>query len=201
MLYCAVSFGQASYKAASAEAPVSVVIYGDFQCPDSRDEGRMVRQTLVSAYPTQVRVQFKDFPLEEVHAWAKPAAIAGRCVYREKPEAFWAFHDWIFENQAQITVENLKEKVLEFAKTSGLDTVRMGGCIDAKSTEPEVDRSMAEGRLLGVNSTPTLVVNGRKLAGKPAWPQLKSVIDREIENQKTQSSRKCCEVTLPFPQK
>jgi protein-disulfide isomerase len=185
----------------SASAPVVVVIYSDFQCSYCREEAKVVRETLVSAYPTQVRVHFKDFPLEQIHPWAKPAAIAGRCVYREKPDAFWTFHDWIFENQAQITVENLKEKVLEFAKTSGLDSTRIASCIDTKLTEPEVNRAMAEGRQLGVNSTPTLFVNGRKLVGKLAWPQLKAIIDHEIEYQKTHSSQKCCEVTLPSPLK
>ena len=62
-------------------------------------------------FPTQVRVYFKDFPLEPIHPWAKPAAIAGRCVFRQKPAAFWDFHDWIFEHQGEITVENLKDKV------------------------------------------------------------------------------------------
>jgi protein-disulfide isomerase len=162
-------------------APVNAVIYSDFQCSFCREEAKTIRQSLAPAYPAQVRVYFKDYPLEAIHPWAKRAAIAGRCVFRQKPEAFWEFHDWIFENQPQITVENLKDKVMEFAKSKGLETVQLGGCIDSKATEAEVDRSIAEARALGVNSTPTIFVNGRRLVGQHPWPQLKSLIDHEIE--------------------
>lgn len=182
-----------------AAAPVQLVIYSDFQCSFCREEAKVIRQTLAPAYPDQVRVIFKDFPLEPIHPWAKPAAIAGRCIYRQKPAAFWDFHDWVFENQGTLTVESLKDKVLEFGKSKGLETVQLGNCIDSKSTEAEVNRSMAEARLLGVNSTPTMFVNGRRLVGRLEWGQLKSVIDHEIEYQKTRGSEKCCELTLTPP--
>jgi protein-disulfide isomerase len=180
-------------------APVNLVIYSDFQCSFCRDEAKIIRQTLAKEYPSQVRVYFKDFPLEPIHPWAKPAAIAGRCVFRQDPAAFWSFHDWIFENQGALSVENLKEKVLEFGKSKGVETVQLGGCIDTKATEGEVNRAMAEARALGVNSTPTMYVNGRKLVGKLEWAQLKSVIDHEIEYRKTRGGEKCCEVTLTSP--
>jgi protein-disulfide isomerase len=181
-----------------AGAPVNLVIFSDFQCSFCRDEAKIIRQQLPSTFPTQVRVIFKDLPLEQIHPWARPAAIAGRCVYKQNPAAFWEFHDWVFENQGTLTVENLKEKTLELAKTKGLESVQIGGCIDTKATEAEVNRSMAEARAVGINSTPTLFINGRRLVGKLEWPQLKSVIDHEIEYQKTRAE-KCCEVTLPSP--
>jgi protein-disulfide isomerase len=181
-------------------APVNLVIFSDFQCSFCREEAKIIRQSLATSYPEQVRVVFKDLPLEAIHPWAKPAAIAGRCVYRQKPEVFWDFHDWIFENQANITVENLKEKVAEFAKGKNLDSVQIGSCTESQTTHEEVNRSMAEARSLGVNSTPTLFINGRKLVGKLEWMQLKSVIDHEIEYGKTHGSgEKCCEVTLTSP--
>jgi protein-disulfide isomerase len=180
-------------------APVSVVIFSDLQCSFCRDEAKVIRQSLAPAFREQVRVVFKDFPLEPIHPWAKPAAIAGRCVFRQKRAAFWDFHDWIFENQAAITPENLNKKVLEFGKEVGLETVQLGACMDSKATEPEVASSMEEARALGVNSTPTMFVNGRKLVGRLEWGQLKSVIDHEIEYQKGRTSDKCCEVTLSSP--
>jgi protein-disulfide isomerase len=182
-----------------AAAPVQLVIYSDFQCSFCREEAKVIRQTLAPTYPEQVRVIFKDFPLEPIHPWAKPAAIAGRCIYRQKPAAFWDFHDWVFENQGTLTVENLKEKILEFGKGKGIEPIQLGGCIDAKSTEAEVIRSMAEARTVGVNSTPTMFVNGRRLVGRLEWAQLKSVIDHEIEYQKTRGGEKCCELTLTSP--
>jgi protein-disulfide isomerase len=182
------------------DAPVSVVIYSDFQCSFCKEEANVIRKNLPTAFPTQARVYFKDFPLEPIHPWAKPAAVAGRCVFRQKPEAFWDFHDWIFEHQGEITVENLKDKVSEFGKTKSLEPIQLAACMETKATEAEVNKSQAEGRALGVNSTPTLFVNGRRLVGNMPWPQLKQIVEHEIEYQKTHGgSEKCCEVTLPSP--
>lgn len=183
-------------------APAVVVLFSDFQCGFCKEEALMLRTNLLKTYPTQVRVYFKDFPLTSIHPWAKPAAIAGRCVFREKPAAFWEYHDWIYNNQQQITPENLKEKVLGFAKEKGLDSVPLTACMDTKATEKEVDRELAEGKALGINSTPTMFLNGRRFAGQVAWPQLQQIIDFELNYQKTHPAdavEKCCEVKLPSP--
>lgn len=181
-------------------APVVIVMFSDFQCSFCKEEAKIIRQNVASTFPTQVRVYFKDFPLEPIHPWAKPAAIAGRCVFRQKPAAFWDYHDWIFAHQDEISPENLKEKVAEWTKTKGIEPIQFAACIDNKATEPEVDKSQAEGKALGINSTPTLFVNGRRLVGNLPWPQLKQIIDHEIEYQKAHGGgEKCCEVTLPSP--
>lgn len=183
-----------------ATAPVNIVMFSDFQCGFCKDEARVIRQNVVSTYPNEVRVYFKDYPLEPIHPWAKPAAIAGRCVFRQQPASFWAYHDWVFEHQGELNTENLKPKTAEWAKTQSLEPIQLAACIDNKSTEAEVTRSQTEGRGLGVNSTPTMFVNGRRLVGQIQWPQLKQIIDHEIEYQKTQGGgEKCCEVTLPTP--
>lgn len=190
--------GQPSFGAAGA--PVVAVVFSDFQCGYCKEEAKVLRQNVASTYPDQVRVVFKDYPLEPIHPWAKPAAIAGRCIFRQKPAAFWDYHDWIFEKQAEITVENLKDKVAEWAKTKALEPIQLAACMENKATESEVTRSQTEGRTLGVNSTPTMFVNGRRLVGNVVWPQLKQIIDHELEYQRKHSSaEKCCEVTIPSP--
>ena len=183
-------------------APVVLVLFSDFQCGYCKEEAKMIRQNLPSTYPKEVRVYFKDFPLEQIHPWAKTAAIAGRCVFRQKPAAFWDYHDWMFEHQADVTAENLKEKVFEFGKTRELNEQQLGSCIDTRATEAEVNRNIAEGKALQINSTPTLFVNGRKLVGQGGWPQLRQIIDFEIDYQKAHGdagAEKCCEVKLPSP--
>jgi len=183
-------------------APVVMVLFSDFQCAFCKEEAKLIRQNIPNTYPKEVRVYFKDFPLEQIHPWAKTASIAGRCVFRQKPAAFWDYHDWIFENQIDVTPENLKQKVLEFGKTKELNAEQLGSCIDTKATEAEVDKNIAEGKLLQINSTPTLFVNGRKLVGQGGWPQLRQIIDFEIDYQKTHGdagAEKCCEVKLPSP--
>ena len=74
--------------------------------------------------------------------------------------------------------------------------------LGTRATEADVDRSLAEGRALKVNSTPTLFVNGRRLVGQLAWPNLRQIIDYEIDYQKTakNAGEDCgCEVKLPSP--
>lgn len=181
-------------------ATAVMVLFSDFECSYCREEARALRENLLKTYPTQVRLYFKDFPLEAIHPWAKAASVASRCVYKQSQDAFWAYHDWIFENQAGIRPENLKDKVLEFAKTKALDALQLTRCIDSQATLPEVEQNIAEGKALGVNSTPTLFLNGRRMTGKLDWAELKSVVDQEIEYQKTakNAGEDCgCELALP----
>ena len=181
-------------------ATVVLVEFSDFQCPFCKEEAKMLRDNLKSAYPTQVRLYFKDFPLETMHPWARMGAIAGRCVFRQNPNAFWDYHDWVYDHQADITAENLKQKVLEFAKGKEIDVLQLSRCLDSKATEAEVNKNVAEGKVLNLNSTPTLFVNGRRLVGRVDWPTLRNIIDYEIEYQKTakNAGEDCgCELKLP----
>ncbi len=182
-------------------AKVVIVAFSDFQCAYCREEAKMVREKLLKTYPQDVRLYFKDFPLEQIHPWAKPAAIAGRCVFRESPAAFWDYHDWIFDKQAEITPGNLKAKVGEWAKAKGLDTVQFSRCFDNKSTEKDVNASIEQARQLRVASTPSLFVNGRPVSGAVPWEQLKAIVDWELEyaTKTGATGEKCCELTLPVP--
>src|SRR5581483_10037960 len=162
-----------------ANAPVTIVEFGDFECPDCKMEAPVLRHEMPEAFDSKVRVVFKNYPLESIHPWAKAAAIDGRCVYRQGEAPFWKFYDWIYDKQDDITPDNLNAKVLAWAGENGLDSVQLGKCIDTKATEADVDRSIAEGRALGVNGTPTLFINGRKIGGL-AWPDLQLVINKEL---------------------
>jgi protein-disulfide isomerase len=163
-----------------ANAPVTIVEFGDLECPDCRMEAPILRHNVRETFASQVRLYFKDFPLGSIHPWARAAAIAGRCVYHQDAKAFWDFYDWIYENQQEIEPDNLNSKILAWAGQNGLDARRLGGCIETGASEPEVDRSLAEGRSLGVRGTPTLFINGRKIGGL-AWPDLELVIRKELE--------------------
>jgi protein-disulfide isomerase len=165
-----------------ADTPVTIVEFGDFECPDCKMEAPILRHDMIDAFGGKVRVVFKNFPLESVHPWARAAAIAGRCVYQQDQSAFWKFYDWIYDNQDQISGDDLNAKVLAWAAGNGVDAVKLGRCIDTKASEPEVDRSIAEGRALGVAGTPTLFINGRKIGGL-MWPDLQMVIKKELEYQ------------------
>ena len=182
-------------------APVVLVEFSDFECPICKDEAKMLRENLLSAYPKQVRFYFMEFPLDQIHPWARAAAIAGRCVFRQNANAFWDYHDWIFAHQDEINAGNLKDKVLEFAKGKELDTLQLSRCMDNKETEAEVNKAQAMGKEVNVGATPTLFINGRPEVGRMDWPNLRRKIDYEIEYQKTahNAGEDCgCDVGLPI---
>jgi len=184
-------------------APVVLVEFSDMECPHCAEEAKTIRQNLIQTYPKQVRLYFKDFPLTAIHPWAKAAAMDGRCVFQNNASSFWDYHDWIFAQQDAITPENLRDKVMGWAKgQKGIDALQLGRCIDDKATEKEVDDNAAEARALQVDATPTLFINGRKMQGGTDWPALKRVIDNEIKYQETakDAGEDCgCETKLNAP--
>jgi protein-disulfide isomerase len=184
-------------------APVVIVEFSDFECPYCKNESSVIRENLLSAYPKDVHFYFKQFPLESLHPWAKDAAIASRCVYRQNADAFWSYHDWVFEHQGDITPENLESKIGDWAKTAkGIDAAQLNSCAESKATETEVAKDQADGRAVKVDSTPTLFINGRRVAAAVDWPTLRSIIDYEIEYQKTakNAGENCgCSIKLDVP--
>lgn len=146
------------------KAPVTIVEYSDFECPVCRSLHDSLRGILPN-YAGKVRVIFKDFPLEQLHPWARTAAIAGRCAYQQKPEAFWKIYDLIYDNQDTISAENAWVKMTDYAAQTGLDANSFKGCMAGPEAAAAVNASHANGQKLEVNSTPTVFVNGRRLVG------------------------------------
>ncbi len=182
-------------------APVTLVEFSDYQCAYCREEAKSLRANLLKAYPKEVQFYFREFPLDQIHPWARTAAVAGRCVFKANRQAFWDFHDWIFDKQKEITVDNLKSKFLEWAQSKSLDPLQLGRCYDRRATEADIDRNIAEAKALRLNSTPTIFVNGRMFPGSLPWPQMKTVIDWELNysKKKAAEAEACCSLTLPTP--
>jgi protein-disulfide isomerase len=182
-------------------APVTIVEFGDFQCPYCKLESTVVRTDLTQAYPKDVRVFYLDYPLDSIHPFARGAAILGRCIYRQNNASFWAYHDWIFSHQGEITPANLKDKVLEYAKSdTSLDTAALSACAVSPEVRTEVDRTKMMGDQLRISATPTLFINGRRMVGSIPLANLKLVIDNEIAYLKTvKQNDDCCSAPLSFP--
>jgi protein-disulfide isomerase len=183
----------------AAGAPVVLVVFSDFQCPVCKEEAVVLRQAVAKNFPDKVRVYFKDFPLEAIHNWAKPAALAGRCVFKQSPAKFWDYFDWAYENQPMIGADNFSSKFQAFATEKGLDGMALGRCMESKTTEAEVNKEIAEGHALQVSATPTIFINGRKLEGSIPWEATQQLINLEIEHQAKahDAGEKCCEISLP----
>jgi protein-disulfide isomerase len=181
-------------------SPVSLVVFGDFECPYCKEEATVLRQNIPTTFADKVRVYFLDFPLESIHPWSRAAAVAGRCVLKQGESAFWKYHDWIYDKQSEITADNYNSKLMEWAGQSGLDAVQLGRCVESKATDAEVNRTQEMGRSLGVDGTPTLYLNGRKLMDQLAqWPTLQQLITLEIDHQAKvkEDAEKCCVVEIP----
>ncbi len=146
-----------------ANAPVVVVEYSDFQCPSCRQLHQTLR-TIAPNYP-EVRFVFKEFPLSQIHPWAMTAALAGRCAYIQKPEAFWKLHDSIFDSQDIITPENVWQRMLDFAAQAGLDPAAFRSCMGSQQATDALNANVKEGQTLKIANTPTVFVNGRRLVG------------------------------------
>lgn len=183
-------------------APVVISVYTDYQCPYCREEAKALRANLLKAYPKEVRLFVHDFPLEQIHPWARAAAIAGRCAMLQGEDNYWKFHDWIFDNQDGVGAETFRGKLMAWAPGAGLEPLQLGRCIDSKETEPVLQADIEQAKQLGINSTPTVYVNGRKLAGTVSWEQMKRIIDVEIKYQETAKNAgdtACCSVSLLPP--
>ena len=183
-------------------APVVISVFSDFQCPYCREAAKILRANLTKTYPKEVRMYFHDFPLESIHPWARTAAEFGRCIYKQNPDAFWEYHDWIFEQQQKIAPDNLRTQLMEFIKGKGVNTEAMDKCSTSGMVGGDIEKTVKQGRALDVTSTPTLFINGRRMVGAIPWETLKTVIDFEIQYQKTAKNAgdDCgCAVTLPMP--
>jgi protein-disulfide isomerase len=164
----------------SVDAPVTLVMYVDLECPYCKAEMGVVRQNVAQTYRDKVRVVFRDFPIAEPHPWAVSAAVAGRCIYRQDHNKFWNFADWMFSVQSEITEQHLSGRVKQWAAENGIDPGVFSACLESKATEPEVEKSLQEGLSLGVSVTPTSFLNGSILEGTVEWAVLRQLINVEL---------------------
>jgi protein-disulfide isomerase len=203
---------QPAYGAA-AGAPVTLVVFSDFQCPFCQKEEQELRKNIPAAFGDKVRVYFADFPLTQIHPWAMKGSIAGRCAFRSSEAAFWDYHDWIYQNQKDVTLENFDSKFQEYARQKGLDMVQLGRCLDDKNAAAEVEKAVKQGHDLQVSATPTLFLNGRRLEGGVDWAVLEQLLQIEIEHKAAEvkttaltvpakaaakEDDSCCTVNIPI---
>jgi protein-disulfide isomerase len=164
------------------KATVTIVEFADFECPVCRNLHDAMRGILPN-YP-QVKLVFRDFPIDQVHPWARTAALAGRCSYQQDPKAFWKFYDFVYDQQDLISAANVYDKVLDFASQNNLNKDAFKACLAATQAANEVDASVANANLLEVRSTPTLFVNGRRVVGADPHT-IQQYIDYELAQQKS----------------
>ena len=167
-----------------ANAPVTFVEYADLQCASCARLHLFLKNEFLPRYGDKVRIIFKEFPLAHIHDWALSGAIASQCVLRNDPQAALLFRDLIFANQAQITAANAREKFLLFSEQVGANRNQLAQCFDTKATLPHVRRSVQEGRQLGVRSTPTVFINGKRVTGTASPAIFYRLVDHALNKAK-----------------
>jgi len=167
-------------------AKVTIVNYDDFQCPFCSRMHSTLFDNVFKDYSDKVRVIYKDYPLVEIHPWAMHAAIAGNCLGEQNSQAYWDFADYVHANQRVIAGKsrteaftNLDNAAKEQAQKYKLDQDKLQACVQ-KQDESGVRASMAEGDKLGVDSTPTLFINGERFTGVVPEQELRAVLDRAL---------------------
>ena len=143
------------------DAPVMIVEFGDLQCPACKAAQPTI-EALVAAEPN-ARFVFQNFPLE-MHNWAAKGAAYADCVGRASNDAFWKFVSKTYETQADITAENADEKLTAIADGTGVKGDDIAACVAKPDTKTRVDASIALGKSVDVSGTPTVFINGRKVA-------------------------------------
>jgi protein-disulfide isomerase len=157
-------------------APVTIVEFGDLQCPACKAAQPTI-EALVAAEPN-TRFVFQSFPLP-MHNWAAKGANYADCVGRTSNDAFWKFIAKAYEMQAEITAENVDEKLSAIAEGLGLKGAEIAACAAKPETKTHVDASIELGKAVEVTGTPTLFINGRKIGNFDA--QLAEVYKSLVE--------------------
>ncbi|MCM0667345.1 DsbA family protein [Flavobacterium tyrosinilyticum] len=152
------------------DADIVIVEYGDYQCPYCGAAYPVLKE-MMKKYGKQIKFVFRNFPLSEMHQYARPAAIAAEAAALQGK--FWEMHDAIYENQRTLSEPFL----LELVEKLDLDPHQFNTDIKKSELAAKVDSDFESGILSGVNGTPSFFVNGRKFnAGAEDLLQLMSEI-------------------------
>jgi protein-disulfide isomerase len=146
-----------------ADAPVTIVEFGDLECPACKAAQPQITKLLQEEPKT--RLVFQNFPLESVHKWALLGAKYVDCVSHESADTAFKFISTVYEHQGEINAEGADSALKGYAKDAGANPDTVAACVAKPETEKRVRESIALGDKLGVNSTPTFFINGRKVVG------------------------------------
>lgn len=162
----------------SRNAPVTMVIFSDFECPFCGRVETTVNQLKEKYGADKLRVLWKNNPLP-FHKNARPAAVAAETVFRlGGSKAFWKFHDRAFENnKGGLTPENFEA----WAAEAGVDRAKFKAAYDKQEYAAKIDADMAIGKAAGVTGTPASFINGQFLSGAQPVDKFTAIIDEELK--------------------
>ena len=164
-----------------ASAPVTVIEFSDLQCPHCKEAAPTIEKLLTE--DPNIHFVFQSFPLP-MHNWAMKAADYADCVARSSNDAFWKYISSVYAAQAEITAENADQKLTELADSSGVTGKDIAACAAKPDTQSRVEASVALGKSVDVNATPTLFINGRPVGvNGNNYEVLKQIVDFAANDQ------------------
>lgn len=164
----------------STDAPVTMVVFADFECPFCQRGHQTVMQ-LEREYQGQLRLVYKAFPLE-FHPYAMLAALAARSA--QSQGKFWEFYDLLL-SQPGLDLD----RIYQAAQQANLDLEALVTDLNALTHAPTVRREMRQAKRLGVRGTPAYFINGRALSGAKPIAEMRTIIEEELERAQTWRDR------------
>jgi protein-disulfide isomerase len=169
----------------NAGAKVTIVNFDDFQCPFCSRMHATLFPGLLKKYGSKVKIIYKDYPLVEIHPWAMHAAVAANCLAEQNNDAYWDFADYIHEKQKEVgrdaagAAASIDRIAADLGGKRKVDAQKLNACI-AKGDETAIRASMAEADKLGVDSTPTMFINGERTSGAISEAVMSEIINRAL---------------------
>lgn len=157
-----------------ANARVTFVEFSDFQCPYC-SVAVLKLNAILKAYPNDVKLIFKQYPLTDLHSQAELAAEAALAA--QKQGKFWPLHDAMFADRTHLTRPN----ILAMAAKVGLDVTRFQQDWDSPAIKKAVARDQADGEKIFVNGTPTIFIDGQRYNGELELDAVRPVIEKELK--------------------
>jgi protein-disulfide isomerase len=170
-------------------AKVVAINFDDFECPFCSRMHQTLFPEIFKEYGDRVTFIYKDDPLTEIHPWALHAAVDANCLAAQSGDAYWDFADYIHSNKREVDVEKTPaarfEAIDKMTTLQGqkhnVDAVKLQACVKAQN-EDAVRASMKEADGLGVNGTPALFINGRKIDGAVPIADVRAALDAALKD-------------------
>jgi protein-disulfide isomerase len=158
----------------AADAPVTLIMFSDYQCTYCRKWYGETFKALMAAYPGKLRFVYKDFPLSSIHPEASPAALAARCAGEQGK--YWDYQDLLFTSSTGLSAVAYRQ----YASDLSLDSARFDDCLSTKRYEQAIEADYQTAATLGIQSTPTFFINGVPILGAEPIDSFKQIIDQEL---------------------
>ena len=162
-----------SYESGNSQAPLTVVEFGDFECPVC-GRGETAAREIRTRYASQVRFVFRQFPLERIHPLAEKAAEASECGGEQGK--FWEMVEKTYSRQEDLSIAGLERDAVEI----GLDRSRFNQCLTGGAMAGRVRRDVEDGRALGVRATPTFFIGRQRIEGVLTVAQFAQLVDEQL---------------------